>query len=170
MNLLHYCDKPFNFDRKCEYRNAGAYKPFGFWVSVEGPDDWEEWCKTEEYNLDSLRHVYKVTISENANILHISTSQGMDDFNRRFAIKKSYFTEIAWENVYQEYDVLIISPYRWKHRLNQDFSWYYGWDCASGVIWNLEAIKNIVETGPCKSKARIRVPGCHIPAYPPNEN
>ena len=48
---------------------------------------------------------------------------------------------IAWEKVAAKYDGLIITPYIWQRRM--ELNWYYTWDCASGCIWNVRAIKDI---------------------------
>jgi len=38
--------------------------------------------------------------------------------------------------VSKEYDGIEIAPYQWDARLS--LIWYYGWDVASGCIWNLD--------------------------------
>ena len=38
-------------------------------------------------------------------------------------------------------DGIIIAPYQWYCRMTVD--WYYTWDCASGCIWNLDAIESV---------------------------
>jgi hypothetical protein len=45
---------------------------------------------------------------------------------------------IDWPRVAERFDGVIIAPYQWKHRL--ELMWYYGWDCASGCIWNARAV------------------------------
>lgn len=35
------------------------------------------------------------------------------------------------------------APYQWRRRNERGFSWYYGWDCASGCIWRASAIREI---------------------------
>jgi len=52
---------------------------------------------------------------------------------------------INWPAVAEKYDGIIIAPYIWQRRLsdNPDHFWYYGWDCASGCIWNTEVIEEI---------------------------
>jgi hypothetical protein len=32
----------------------------------------------------------------------------------------------------------------WECRLDPAAAWYYGWDCASGCVWNLEVIADVV--------------------------
>lgn len=143
MNLIHCCAKPLQFNYRRKYETPNSYKPNGFWVSVQGNDDWEGWCRGENFCIEALQYAYTITIGPDANILLISTATGMEDFHRRYAINIRPFHTIAWDRVQKEYDGLIIAPYRWSYRLHPDFMWYYGWDCASGCIWNLDAIKSV---------------------------
>lgn len=49
--LLHYRSEPLEFEpaRTYVHRESWTYgKPDGFWVSVEGQDDWPAWCRSEE--------------------------------------------------------------------------------------------------------------------------
>jgi hypothetical protein len=146
MRLLHYTAKPIRkFSRSRKYENAGAYKPCGFWVSVEGPDDWYAWCQAESFGpKDPL--VYEVTLAPDARILHIDTLTKLDAFHRDWTMAPPpplRTPDVRWADVAQEWDGIIIAPYQWERRLARDFMWYYGWDCASGVIWNLNAIESV---------------------------
>ena len=76
-----------------------------------------------------------------ANVLLIDTPEKLDAFNARFGVDDNSVHSIAWEKVKALYDGVIIAPYHWERRLN--LMWYYGWDCASGVIWHLSAIDNV---------------------------
>ena len=143
MDLVHYSAIPLKFNRRRKYEASGSYKPNGFWVSVRGDDDWEWWCRSEDFHIDSLQCTHTVVLRPDANILFISTQCGMEDFQHRYAVNIRSLFAIAWEQVRKKYDGLIISPYRWSYRLNPDFMWYYGWDCASGCIWNLDAVESV---------------------------
>lgn len=145
--LMHYSREAFTLDRTREYSNtikAGPYtKPRGFWVSVEGEQDWPAWCRSEEFRLDTFAHAYEVTIADGAPILWLPTpvelhaftvEYGAPDERRRFGDEP----EIDWARVAQRYDGLIIPTYQWSCRY--DLSWYYGWDCASGCVWNLDVL------------------------------
>lgn len=48
---------------------------------------------------------------------------------------------IDWQAVASDHDGIIISPYNWPAR--HEMIWYYPWDCASGCIWNADAITSI---------------------------
>ena len=36
---------------------------------------------------------------------------------------------------------MFITPYQWELRFELD--WYYGWDVASGCVWNLSVIESM---------------------------
>jgi hypothetical protein len=60
---------------------------------------------------------------------------------------KPYVYQINWKEVQDKYDGIIITPYQWSCRLmNPTTSWYYGWDCASGCIWNTKCIEIELDT------------------------
>lgn len=142
MKLLHYSATPFKFDPAHRYKNGEHYKPQGLWVSVEGDHDWRWWCEGENFQLKGLTHAAEVVLAPGANILVIDTVDKLDAFNLRFGNGHPYFADIKWDEVKALHDGLIIAPYQWRRRL--DLMWYYGWDCASGVIWNLSAVSNVV--------------------------
>ena len=113
-------------------RGSGCYKPKGFWYQVDG--DWLRWCEAEDFGHGS--HVHSLDLND-CTVLLIDTLRKLDNFHRRFSrIKRPgryAIPEINWGKLSSLYDGLEIAPYRWERRL--EFSWYYGWDCASGVIW-----------------------------------
>lgn len=145
MRLLHYGKEPFKFDPAHKYDGepSGAYKPHGLWLSVEGDDDWKSWCEGENWRLDGLTHAYEVALKPDANVLVIDSLAKLDAFNTLYGTPEVYprYPGISWEKVMAMHDGLIIAPYRWERR--HDFMWYYGWDCASGVIWNLAAVESV---------------------------
>lgn len=143
--LLHYSDKPLAFDPLRVYEvGVGCYKPPGLWVSVEGEHDWPAWCRAEEFNVERLSCASEIILKPSANVLRIGTVHDLDAFAKKFRFGvRRYETEIAWNEVRYEHDGIIIVPYQWERRLAEGFSWYYGWDCASGVIWNLSAIESV---------------------------
>lgn len=148
MKLLHYSAKPFQFDSNRKYPADDHWKPSGLWLSVEGDNDWQEWCEEEGFALDNLKCVVEVRIKPDANVLLIDTVTKLGAFHARFCRAENDF--LAWNKVKAVYDGLIIVPYQWERRLT--IMWYYGWDCASGVIWNLSAIANVTRSFPVERR------------------
>lgn len=122
---------------------AGYMKPKAFWFSVDGNGDgWKDWCLGEEFNLDALVHETEIGVASHANLLCLQSAEELDAFTIKYGSLNSRFgmTEIDWTKVMTYYDGLIIAPYCYLRRLSQHTHWYYGWDCASGAVWNIDAI------------------------------
>lgn len=139
MNLYHYSGKILKrLTPKPQYLHKDNFKPSGFWVSVE--DDWERWCKQEDFGVQSLKYKHKVKLTDNAKIYLISNPGELATFTARYG--NGPYGTIFWERVAIDYDGIIIAPYLWPCRL--EYSWYYPWDVASGCIWNYSVIDSIV--------------------------
>lgn len=165
--LYHYSKDPIDkldhdFHRKNHEYMPGMSKPFAFWFSIEDYEDdetWLTWCIGQNFQLECLKHRHKVILKSDVNILFLQTSeeirdfgfkyQGNDQFHFDTFLMQSgsqthrYIYKIKWNEVSKEYDGIIIAPYDWKSRMKSETLWYYGWDCASGCIWNYDAIDRI---------------------------
>ncbi|WP_280320161.1 hypothetical protein [Nocardia wallacei] len=153
--LFHYRAEPLAFDRARIYtqRKPGSHtKPVGFWVSVQGEDDWPSWCRDNEYSVNALSVAHEVRLSGSAAIRLITSVAEIDEFHDEFAeatdfdLRCGYGRDhwgIGWDRVIRRYDGIIIAPYLWERRLGTKCGWYYTWDCASGCIWNLDAIESV---------------------------
>lgn len=154
MKLIHYTNK--EFDLKCrdysEDHKTWSPKPSGFWFSVEGEYDWKWWCESEKFNLENLAIAYEIILKPDTNILHLKTEEEVINFSKQYpyirpqwrnpiGLKICASFELDWEKIKEKYQGIIIAPYQWKCRLHLDCNWYYGWDCASGCIWDLECIQ-----------------------------
>lgn len=141
MNLSHFSSNLITFDRSRIYDQTidAGFKPRGLWLSDEDEYGWLQWCTDNEYVHDvGLNVCYEVTLKETANILYINTVEEL----LAIPVKEKYglMFVVDWSNIAENYDGIIITPYQWKCRNHQSCFWYYGWDCASGCIWNLDAI------------------------------
>lgn len=127
-----------------ERRNqAPGPKPAGLWLSVDGEDDWESWCRGEDYGVARLAIRHRVTLAAGANVLHLHTVDSIDEFTLAFGFRQYGGLDIDWRAVCAKHDGIIIAPYQWARRLHDGSRWYYGWDCASGCIWHPRAIASI---------------------------
>lgn len=126
-------------------------KPSGLWVSVDGEHDWESWCLSEMPQWIDKHYRHEVELRENANVMIIETVEALDAFSKEYATAKDgedafwHGYRLDWARLAKEADGIIISPYQRGCRLKKGFGWYSGWDCASGCIWNPEAIASISE-------------------------
>jgi len=144
--LIHYSVKPVELLKPMQPGTRHNGKPAGLWVSVEGEDDWRAWCEGEHWNLEALAFEHEVTLSASATILRLRDSRDIDRFCERYAepAPRRERLTIAWPAVAKEYQGIIIAPYCWERRLSDHCLWYYGWDCASGCIWDVAAIERLV--------------------------
>lgn len=127
------------------YPPPDTFKPMGFWVS-EG-NEWPDWC-ADNYS-GGGSHGYRVAV-DMGDVLLLDTVDKLTAFNDEFGFipewMKDYSTGrrssyVDWRVVQDTWSGIVISPYHWSKRL--DMLWYYGWDVASGCIWNLDAIAHI---------------------------
>lgn len=157
MRLIHYSNCHLTEVRdadQCVGRSARrGDKPNGLWVSVEGEDDWLSWCLSERFAEDRITHPTEVVIGANASILHLKDESDLRHFHNEFWChppwsdrKEELFRgdAIRWHEVASLYDGIIIAPYIYSMRTDDEVKWYYGWDCASGCIWNSRAVAELV--------------------------
>lgn len=145
MELSHYHSKPFELDREFTYTQRVGTKPSGLWVSVDGEFDWPTWCKAEDFDTTGNTVRHKVVLKPDANIWILSEPEhllrvptlGLDGTTLKFHF------HVPWPRIAEDFQGIIISPYQWSMRLRDDTFWYYGWDCASGCIWDLSAIEKM---------------------------
>lgn len=146
MKLSHYSKKTV-ITPESRTQVGLTYKPAGLWVSVDGEDDWPYFCRAEEFGLDRLANHFRVELESDANILMIETEGQLHNFTAewRVDIPHAYpcVDTINWCSVAEQYQGIIIAPYQWGCRTNPKSVWYYGWDCASGCIWDAEAIASV---------------------------
>lgn len=152
MRLIHYSKEPLMWveSRPHSEHGCGAYKTPGLWFSVEGEDDWVAWCKSERFNLECFAHATEIILKPDARVHRLTTPGEIDRFTHEFTPpnRERWGRHLDWLAIRQKWQGLIIAPYCWARRLEQHTFWYYGWDCASGVIWDADAIADLRPTVP----------------------
>jgi hypothetical protein len=139
---MHFTSEPFELDFEKKYKQQRVFKPSGLWYSVEGSEDsWSTWCMGEGFRMENLEFQYKIELDK-SRILFIKTVEELDAFHSRFYYSRYTFVNVCWDRVAENYSGIEIAPYQWSRRLSLDggYDWYYGWDCASGCVWDLSAI------------------------------
>lgn len=161
MRLIHYTDRPINVLEDRKYSQSALYwqaKPNGLWISVEDigekiPNNynWKEWCESENFRIEALAISYEIILKEGANILHLKSVEEIEEFTKLYPLKKRGWddewdtNELDWDEIKKKYQGIIISPYQWACRLSLETSWYYGWDCSSGCIWDISCVKEFIK-------------------------
>jgi hypothetical protein len=150
--LLHYSKEPLG-EVVSRAHQEDHFKPHGLWVSVGGGEDsWLAWCRSESFRLECLAVCTEIILKPDANVLWLKTCGEIDAFTAKYdevpqSLRGSSLNYrgrfIAWERVAAAHQGIIIAPYQWHRRLHDGSGWYYGWDCASGCIWNADAIAEV---------------------------
>ncbi len=144
MKRIHVTSKEIKVLRNV--RQMKCYKPYGLWYGID--NSWKDWCKSEmpeQFELYKYLYELKINISK---ILQIRTLSGLRRFANKYKVmidESNFISIINWFKVSKEYYGIEINPHLWRSMFNTNYIWYYGWDCASGCIWNKKAIKNIKE-------------------------
>lgn len=147
MILTHFSEQPFVLDRSRVYKQAAhdAMKPSGLWLSDESWDCcWSNWCEGESFNIEKLAHKSTFRVDTDG-VLVLKTPRDVILFTRAYALANPtrVYMNMDWPRLTKEHKGLIITPYQWSLRLKQGVEWYYGWDCASGCIWDLSCLKEV---------------------------
>lgn len=160
MKLIHYSNDYIDYLENREYPQTDLNwqaKPNGLWFSIEEVEEydklpnnynWKEWCEAERYRVEALIHSYQITLKDEAKILHLKTKEQILEFSKQYPLKTRDWDaewdtyQLQWDEVKEKYQGIIIAPYQWDCRLSLESCWYYGWDCASGCIWDIDCIKS----------------------------
>lgn len=159
MKLIHYNSEKIFLEPRIydQLRDEWQSKPVGLWFSIG--DEWKKWCE-ENYPKFDCTYSHEVILKPNHNVLHLKTAEEITAFGLKYPLKTRDWDaewdtyQLDWHQIKKEYQGIIISPYQWSCRLSMKSCWYYGWDCASGCIWDLDCIecfKFIEEVEMCNS-------------------
>lgn len=160
--LHHYSKKPLHAVGSIApihpmgKHQCGAHKPLGFWVSDDSDFGWAEWCAGEGFGEYDYR--YEVTLARPESLLWLRSEDAVRAFADEYCTPPAWHDELPqsfrdsarfrspmWGRIATKYAGVVITPYQWDLRLADAFSWYYGWDCASGVIWDGSAVASVRE-------------------------
>ena len=148
--LTHFGDEvdlSRTYDQGDEYRRRD--KPQGLWLSDESDYGWSEWRRDESFRDTGKQLRTDFRLTEGANILHLDSDHAIRTFANEWG-ETDLYGGIRWVDLASRYDGILITPYQWKSRL--DVSFYYGWDCASACVWNLDALKVAPKVTPPSSQ------------------
>jgi hypothetical protein len=134
-------DDSINFNPTMIREQRVGPKPSGLWYGIG--DSWIKWVKSEMEDWE-YDNVFKVNLNEK-NILKIPSIIELRLFDKIYGVGDDYGRMINWVEVAKDYDGIEIAPYIIEARF--EYHWYYGWDVASGCIWNKDAITSIDKLG-----------------------
>ena len=124
-----------------------AFKPDGLWYECKDGSaiNWLEFCRTGlSGGIGRYDSAYDVILND-YEILFITNNHDFKKFEKMYGVTNSYGdVKIDWPKVASHYDGIEICPYLYRMRADSD--WYYGWDVASGCVWNASGIKELIST------------------------
>jgi hypothetical protein len=138
---IHMSKTSFELEQRT-FAQRVTMKPSGFWYGFGS--EWIDWCRHEMPNWTG-KYIYGVDV-DNINILRITTHMELMQFSREYqsdvsdtGYRRDAGEAIDWKMVANKYDGIEINPYQFEARMQ--YMWYYGWDIASGCVWNLKNVK-----------------------------
>lgn len=147
MILSHFTPHPFVLDRDRVYRRLDrglSFKPSGLWLSDESAYGWKEWCRDQDFRMETCEFETRFKI-KTKEILVLNTDKAILSFHEKYFRKKKSAArfsagDIDWSAVADAHKGILITPYSWELRCHPEMMWYYTWDCASACIWDLSAL------------------------------
>ena len=125
-------------------REKFEIKPVGFWLSVN--NSWENWLGGNWDSWLKGKVCLQAELAEDINLFVIKTKKQFLDKFYELTGKVPRGFLMDWHEFHQKmrehYDgmMLLAEPF-WKHRMDGDFMYFYGWDCESICVWNKKKIK-----------------------------
>lgn len=140
---IHWSAKPKERPSAATRLQIGSKPHVGhpLWVSDENDYGWRKWCEDNEFMLSALKHAYEVTFKPTQRVLYIRDDTHLDEFTRLYAVRDPALARyrsmrsmnLDWLAIAAAFDAILITPHL-SYPLNNIPMWYYGWDCASGVV------------------------------------
>jgi hypothetical protein len=141
MSAIVAWKRPFDPKRLHDIREQEiGNKPDGVWYAIGS--EWIDWCEAENFSCGDYRYTLDLDYSR---ILRLQTEEAILDFGRKFGVVKRGFRSVDWPRVTNIYAGIEIAPYQWTLRSDRRVEWYYGWDIASGCVWDVSAILAVHE-------------------------
>jgi len=131
-------------------------KPKGLWYGFG--NEWIDWVRGNMPDWEG-NHVYHIIFPESKNVLKIKSVHEIMEFTKGYLSDinkvggyspggigyahaygiKHMTMYMDWPKVAKKYDGIEIYPY--LHNVRHELMWYYGWDVASGCVWNLSNVE-----------------------------
>jgi hypothetical protein len=119
-------------------------KPWGsVWWGVGG--DWIRWLSYEAPDwLEDRYPVISALYLDDSGLLTIENDSQLEVFTAKYPDENSLLPKgsgIHWDYLKDKgFSGIEIPTYLQKSRYSRTAFWYYGWDCASGAVWDQKAI------------------------------
>ena len=127
-------------------------KPNGLWYECQdgSSTSWKDFCSYEMSSGYKYDQTYNVKLND-YEILFIPDEYHFERFYKMYSVNPPYDADgskgfdkmIDWPRVAREYAGIEICPYLSSKRHDDLSFWYYGWDVASGCVWDPKGIKKL---------------------------
>jgi len=132
---------------------GGIGKPYGLWYGFG--ESWLEWVEEHLSDLALVRnkYLYRLEVDPTRILTVVDLPAFHEEFKgEMFPGSSRVFRDmgepvgdlfkdgIDWAKVARKWGGIEFPVYLWRYRLDYRFRWYYGWDCASGCIWEPAAL------------------------------
>ena len=157
--LSHYNGAAVTLERRA-YAQQPGLKPDGFWLTIDGPDDWAAHNGRTQVRDTTVHH--RVALHPDANILVINDARQLDQFASQYGIElppirydlasqysdpESSIPSVDWVKAAADYDGVIFDLWPLPEQdTGYSHDWYRLYDSTSGCIWNTAAITNVAAT------------------------
>lgn len=121
-------------------KRTGLFKPDGVWYACGF--DWLDWVLSE---MPQWAHPYIYNLKiDKSDFKIIRTPGELVKFAKKYVIGDvSTSMKVNWSRLAENYTGIEICPY--QPSLRHEFMFYYGWDIASGCVWDTHTIKAVDE-------------------------
>ena len=143
--LYHYRARKMNLVIESA-RQTGSHwcKPSGIWLTPDSDDNWEWFCRAEDFQTNRLKVRFEIKLKPEAKIIWIKNKAALESFELLYSHKNSSLKDydlINWSEVASDAQGILITPYISECRFGHN--WYYPWDCSSACVWDADAIESI---------------------------
>jgi hypothetical protein len=118
---------------------CGVGKPIGFWYGFG--TSWVDWCYANRYGDPSRGVLHQLHVARPERVLQLVSEADMRAFLREYRDPTlRTFSNIRWGVLATQVAGIEFPAYQHAHVFEQHdtWGWTYGWDCASGCIWDLQ--------------------------------
>lgn len=140
---IHYGDDEYRTPNPIENEICWVKPKGGLWASRKDDEfGWINWCRKEEFRLDSFDRFFEFTLKDEARILVLDDPDQLDilpitNSDDRPYDKNDQMSEccLDFEKLTKDYDAIELKNC-WK------FQWpLYGWDCNCILIMNPDIVE-----------------------------
>ena len=117
-------------------------KPRGFWVSLDGENDWAQLSRRLG-RAPGIRH--RVVLRNDGNLLIIDDEADAREVSRWYMRQDSETggLKIDWKAMGADWAGILMLRFDWPLTLEQELYWTHHWSIPSGCIWDSRAIGSI---------------------------